>query len=117
MDVEVDLYSGRPNPHFRLNPDEASEVLRRLADLPPLSDHAAPREGLGYRGLRLVPESSDSIAEIEVSAGVVVVHNRDGSVVYLADPGRTLERWLIETGAESLGPDVTSVLRQEVPCP
>jgi hypothetical protein len=114
MDVEVDLYSGRPNPHFHLDSATAGELMRRLAGLPPLPGPAATREGLGYRGLCITPDVTGPVAEIVVSGGVVVVRDRDGSTRFLADPGRALERWLVEAGTASLDPDVVSALRQDL---
>jgi hypothetical protein len=115
MDVEVDLYSGRPNPHFRLDPAKAGELMRRLAALPPSRGDAAPREGLGFRGLRIQVGAADSpVAEIVVSDGVVLVRDRSGGEYSLEDPDRALERWLIEAGAGSLDPGEVLVLRQDL---
>ena len=115
MDVEVDLYSGRPNPHFRLEPAAAGELMRRLAALPPSPGHAAPREGLGYRGLRIEAGATEaSVAEIVVSDGVVLVRDRSGAEHVLGDPSRGLERWLIEAGAASMDPGEVSALRQDL---
>jgi hypothetical protein len=115
MDVEVDLYSGRPNPYFRLDPAKAGELMRRLAALPPSHGDATPREGLGYRGLRIEAGAADSpVAEIVVSDGVVLVRNRGGGQYLLEDPDRALERWLIEAGAASLDPGEVLVLRRDL---
>jgi hypothetical protein len=115
MDVEVDLYSGRPNPRFRLDPAAAAELMRRLAALPPLSGPATPRETLGYRGLRIDAGVAESPAtEIVVSDGVVIVRDRDGAERLLKDPHRGLERWLIEAGTANLDPGEVVVLRQDL---
>src|SRR5688572_1721092 len=99
MDVEIDLYSGRPNPHFRLDPEAAAELMRRLAVLRPSTGQTRPRERLGYRGLRIEPDVTGSpFAEVVISGGVVFVRDHSGRERLLDDPGRDLERWLVEAG-------------------
>lgn len=49
MRVELDIFSGRPNPSWELSVDEAAELSRRLAAL--IKTETRPDEGgLGYRG-------------------------------------------------------------------
>lgn len=115
MDVEVDLYSGRPNPHFLLEPAAAAELMRRLAVLPPLSGRATPRATLGYRGLRINADETESpVTEIVVSGGAVFVRDRDGAQRVFEDPDRELERWLIEAGKAELDPGEAAVLDQDL---
>lgn len=114
MDVEVDLYSGRPNPRFHLEQEVATELMRLLTDLPPLSGHAAPRETLGYRGLRIMGMDESPVAEIVVSGGVVFVRDRDGAERQLKDPDRRLERWIIDTGATKLDPGAVAAVNQDL---
>jgi len=115
MDVEVDLYSGRPNPRFRLDPAVAAELMRRLDALPPLSGPATPRETLGYRGLRIDAGVAESpVTEILVSNGVVFIRDRGGAERLLEDIHRGLEQWLIEAGMANLDPGEVAVLRHDL---
>lgn len=115
MDVEVDLYSGRPNPRFRLEPAAAAVLMHRLAVLPPLPGRATPRATLGYRGLRINAGVTEStVTEIVVSGGAVFVRDRDGSEHVLKDVDRELERWLVEAGAGQLDPHEVAVLDQDL---
>ncbi|AUS77504.1 hypothetical protein C1701_02965 [Actinoalloteichus sp. AHMU CJ021] len=124
MDVEVALYSGRPNPVFRLRGAEREEASRRLGALVAVPDRSAPPGGLGYQGFRLRPASSDgssdagawevgdagdeptvagsSIVEYAVGGGLVVARGADGGVRVSLDPGRELERWLAERSTRAL---------------
>lgn len=112
MDVEVDLYSGRPNPRFRLDAAAATELLRRLSTLHPSSVPPAPPAGLGYRGLRVdVGTDHPPITRILVSGGSVLVREETGRERRLHDPGRALERWLIDLGAGVLDPGTIAVIR------
>jgi hypothetical protein len=113
-EVEVDLYSGRPNPRFSLDAETEAELVRRLAALPPIGSRAVLREGLGYRGLRIEGQAAAPFSQIVVSAGVVLIYDRAGGERQFADPGRTLERWLVETSAAHLAPGELDMLRQDL---
>jgi hypothetical protein len=114
MDVEVDLYSGRPNPRFELAPDRAVELSRRLSALPPLLDRSAPAEALGYRGLRVEGGPGDPFVEVTVNRGIVVVRGSGGVEQWLQDSGRALERWLLESGVAELHADDLAALRSQI---
>lgn len=99
MRAELDMYSGQPNPAWRLSPTETAEVVHRLGALPSISG-AAVRETLGYRGVVVRTETIDAsslFAEMTVSGGVVRVKDRQGREQWRSDSGRLLERWLIDT--------------------
>ncbi|HEV2720064.1 MAG TPA: hypothetical protein VG323_08600 [Thermoanaerobaculia bacterium] len=85
MLVELDIFSGRPNPRWRLGDAEAARV-RELIDALAPAPAAAPPEppGLGYRGFRI-----DDVAT--AYSGVVRMRGR-----VLADPQRRVERFLLE---------------------
>jgi hypothetical protein len=112
-EVEVDLYSGRPNPRFALDAASGAELERRLAALPPLTGGTSPRDGLGYRGLR-VTGGGVTFVEVRVSAGVAEVRDGRGAVHRRADPGRGLERWLVELAARRLAPGEVDFLRGDL---
>jgi hypothetical protein len=49
MKVQLNIYSGRPNPEWPLSEQQAAEVTQRLTGLPH-STHDAEEGGLGYSG-------------------------------------------------------------------
>jgi hypothetical protein len=111
-EVELDVFSGRPNPTWTLTGPEAEILERRLAALP----RTAPCEvsgRLGYRGL---------VARLKLGAGRWVVRVQAGCVqidegealVHARDEGRELERWLIDTGRQRLGEDVVEIVEREL---
>lgn len=115
MMVEVDLYSGRPNPRFPLEPAAAGELARRIEALAPAAGGGRPRDGLGYRGLRVrTGPDDDDAAEIVVSGGLVTLHGPDGPPRRLEDAGRELERWLLDVGTGRLDPEVLATVRQDL---
>jgi hypothetical protein len=100
MKVELEIYSGQPNPTWVLTHDEVDELNLRLARLL-VRPSAGPRgEPLGYRGLRIAaPTVGESIT---IGAGVVERIGQDGSVRQFDDAGRNLECWLLRTAAGRL---------------
>jgi hypothetical protein len=117
MEIEVDLFSGRPNPRFSLDQGLAAEFLRRVAALEPKPSTAELPDMLGYRGLNVVPEDLEPLIDIRITRGTVLERQRGGTQRALADPGRALERWLIQVGASRLEPAVVSALRQDLELP
>ena len=94
-EVELDLYSGRPNPRWELTAEEGRELLRRLGDLEGSAAGFAPEPpGLGYRGFILVPVGPDDglTERIEVYGGTITIH-RGRKAVHYRD-SRDVEEWL-----------------------
>lgn len=110
--VEVDLYSGRPNPAWSLPPEEAARLVERIDGLAP-ADEAEPPGRLGYRGLRFrLSARGREIASGESFDGHLRLQDSAGAR-HLADPGREVERWLLATGQGKIEPQVYEALRHE----
>lgn len=70
--VELDVFSGRPNPRWQLSRAEAIDVEEALHDLP--RTEASPNEpGLGYRGLILMnpTPAAGLVPRIRIHGGVI----------------------------------------------
>ena len=87
MEVELDVFSGRPNPSWSLSPAEEEELLFRLSDLPPTDSVPDPVD-LGFRGFRIVGPAR----KIWVFGGTVTISD-DAGTRALADTSG-MERWL-----------------------
>lgn len=110
MQVEADVFSGRPNPRWTPDAAAAREFSRRLGELPAAA--AAPAfEGLGYRGL-VVTGLEGECGEVRVHGGRAWAEC-GGETRTLADAGRSLERWLLATGEGRLEPATLALLRSE----
>lgn len=96
VSVRLLIHSGRPDPEWSLNADEARELVELLtASVGAQRAHPPQAGGLGYRGflIRDAPVG-DRAGEIAVFSGVVT--ERPGpQAVHWRDP-RGVERWLIE---------------------
>jgi len=93
MNVELDVYSGRPNPQWTLSHDEARTLTDALSNLQEVSD--PPEPGLGYRGF-IVSIPGASPRRVSIVNGFVSVGNPDGATRHYRDSAG-LERRLIES--------------------
>jgi len=91
LTVRLQIYSGRPDPEWTLEPDVADEVARRLRQAVSAEPvHAPPEGGLGYRGFRITGGDALGLpSELAVFRGVV-------SEV----AGKQTRHWLDATGFE-----------------
>lgn len=76
MIVELDVFSGRPNPTWELSAEQMTEILEAFQDLP-LTHQPLAENGLGYRGFILLnPERLAGLApHIRVYNGIVTMSN------------------------------------------
>ena len=72
LTVELDAFSGRPNPTWTLTAAEAGEVLERLRGLPAASA-SIPDLGLGYRGFVLRGEAEELPGRAYVTSGLIAL--------------------------------------------
>jgi hypothetical protein len=75
--IELDVFSGRPNPTWSLTSAEADALETRLADLPRAAG-PVPEGTLGYRGFIV----RDGILRIEIGRGLVIVRRGDATEIY-----------------------------------
>ena len=116
MRVEADLFSGRPNPAWTLDAARADVLADLLRALP--SDPVAagsPPDHLGYRGIVVYEVHSvlPGCDTLRVHGGRAYAECTDGLRTF-ADAGRTVERWLADTGRSHLDPDLYALIGQEL---
>lgn len=104
-DVELDVFSGVPNPGWTLTDAQTAHLLAMVAALS--STETAPRSGnqLGYRGMVVRAAAT----ELRLHDGIVDV----GGTLY-SDPERRVARWLLETGRASVGDHVYAIAEAEL---
>ena len=111
--VTLDIFSGRPNPCWPLAAGAAKTLADRLTGLALQSGKGEEPPGLGYRGLLVEFGDGPRIeTPLRVYRGCVL-----RGVACFADPGRALERWLLETGKDAIPPEIRSALRAEFDAP
>ena len=93
--VELNVFSGRSNPSWRLEPEEAAELFNRVRRLSPGDEAAAPR--FGYRGFTVYRmERGRPAPWLEVGSGAVRLTEEGREALY-RDTG--IEEWLREQAA------------------
>jgi len=92
MRIEIDVYSGRPNPEFRLSEPLSRELARMLQDLP-AAGREAPEPGLGYRGF-VVSETGGSglPARLRIFDGLVINEDAQPPKTFIDSKGA--EAWM-----------------------
>ena len=98
MQVEFDVFSGRPNPTWKLSSSESAEILALLDNLPP-APVPAENIALGYRGFLLsdLQQNEQEIVQIRICAGVVTVYGQTSR--YYQDLHQA-ERHLLQQAAQ-----------------
>lgn len=103
--VTLDVYSGKPNPSWKLSREESEELLKRLGVLASTEEQVAEFDGLGYREVQVVVIESGKEVAISASQGFVKVQ-RGGVQKRFVDSGRTVELWLVQSGERQLPPEL-----------
>jgi hypothetical protein len=103
-EVELDIFSGAPNPGWSLAAAEADAFMAQLAALPRVAPRPFPGQ-LGYRGFVVQCRQGTKAWPVRVHNGLVQV-SRDGADTYTGDEQRRLERWLLNTGRPYLKADL-----------
>src|SRR5690242_13956615 len=91
MQVEIDLFSGRPNPTWELGSAESSEVLALIHGLPTCPSGPEP-EALGFRGFVLTDQNTGE--RIVSYSGTVWRRSKAGATCF-QDAARKLDRFLM----------------------
>lgn len=109
MIVELDVFSGRPNPTWSLSAEQSMELLAAFQDLPP-ADKPSLENGLGYRGFLLWnPDRAGGLApHIRIYGSIVTM--TDGHVQSYRDVHGIEHRLLLQASQHGYKTIVDSVL-------
>jgi len=113
--VELDIFSGVPNPTWVLSLPEASDLASRISTLNPTKDIAQHPENLGYRGfiVQTIDASSETVQTIRAYHGYIEVVDSTRTTYYV-DPQRQIELWLLATAKPTLAEDLTAGIFKEI---
>ncbi len=121
MIVELNIFSGRPNPRWHLTgPQEVSfwGVLSRIIRRPSVQPAESLPDGLGYRGLTVtVTNDGISTREVDVYHQTVtvkgVIGGVPGSVSYIDEAGE-LQKFLHGTVPDEVSCRVKQLIHESV---
>jgi hypothetical protein len=104
--VEVDVFSGRPNPTWQLSAGEARTLLQML-DGTRSGDSREPCAvpGLGYRGLNVKIVGGANLSHWRVFDGCVEQNGRA-----FADPNANVESFILRSMPPDLKSDLAGIL-------
>ena len=110
-EVELDIFSGMPNPTWSLTDEEEDSFVKRLAALAP-SSSSQLSGNLGYRGFIVQCMQGDNLQLIRIQKGTVQIS--EGAIeVYASDKNRELERWLLNTGKPHVDDKLFQIAQRE----
>ncbi len=109
--VELDIFSGMPNPTWVLTNAEADSFMKMLEAMSRTS--ATELSGnLGYRGFIVQVTQGSDTQLVYIQTGIV--HISTGATnVYVNDKDRELERWLLNTGRPYLENELLQMVERE----
>jgi hypothetical protein len=109
VQVELDIFSGRPNPTWVLDQIQCQVFLTLLGALPRTQSLPPEPPGLGYRGFVVSQIPSRPGGLLRAFQGYVKAGSGRSSSV-LRDEERKLEHWLLESGKGHLEERVYQVV-------
>jgi hypothetical protein len=115
LEIELDAFSGQPNPRWELAEAQATEFIKQLHALPRTQPSGPGSEGLGYRGFVVTPRSEPMVGfdEIRLYGGTVWVRHGDRTETF-RDAGHMLERWLLDSGRNQVPEPVRQHIQREI---
>jgi hypothetical protein len=113
VEVELDIFSGNPNPIWILSEADGVLFLKKIAMLPKASTRELS-DNLGYRGfiVKVISETEENL--IRIQNGTVQLSQNDTNV-YFSDQDRHLERWLLNSGKSNLKSDLFRIVELDFP--
>jgi hypothetical protein len=110
VEVELDIFSGMPNPTWVLSDDEAERFLKQLEAAPRTSARELSGN-LGYRGFIVQVTQGGSTQLIRVQNGIIHI-SEGATMAYARDENRDLERWLLEIGKPHLKNELYQIVER-----
>lgn len=109
--VELDVFSGQPNPTWNLSASQCAEVEQHINQLPETaSESLQSPPALGYRGLIIRYANQQGAREsIRIYRGIA-----QSERLQLQDPDRNLEKWLLSTGQDLVDSTMQRYLQTEL---
>ena len=115
LQIELDAFSGRPNPRWELTGAQAAEFPTLLRALPPAQGSHFTAEGLGYRGF--VVSANEGLVngydDMRLYRGTVLSRSGDRAETF-SDPERILERWLLRSARGHVAESVLRYIQSEI---
>lgn len=109
MYVELDIFSGRPNPRWETAAADDARIITSISRLSRIAEERARVDRLGYRGFVVTDEQCRAFQRLWVFGSAVEILTASGVTTY-RDADRSLERTLVELARRQLPDEVYEVL-------
>ena len=111
-EVELDIFSGRPNPMWRLSDADTTTLLCELDELPE-APPVAIANNLGYRGFVVHIQHDEGETRLVIQNGTIQAVRGD-STTYYRDSDRELEQWLLNSGRPFIDDSIATVVERDM---
>ena len=111
--IELDIFSGRPNPTWDLSAADTATLTGIIGSLPPSSPVDLPTP-LGYRGFLVSVSEPELRPVVTMRAYQGVVEYQGYETRYYADPDKQVERWLLATARPQIDTQLYDSLLAEI---
>ncbi len=101
IEIEIDIFSGRPNPRWALSAGNAVELTNRLKSTLPTIDGPQPQPRLGYRGFVLYRADANGTVRPWLRVFKGTISDLMGEDLHSYHDIVALEDWLIELAGEA----------------
>jgi hypothetical protein len=85
--VELDVFSGEPNPTWQATREETQEIHAQLVGVEQVKTAEPPAGRLGYRGFTVTLGGADNPRVYDVGSGLIVAHITPQAVDVFTDRG------------------------------
>jgi hypothetical protein len=111
--VELDVYSGQPNPRWKLDDKICQDVLEEISHLATESTKIQRPDALGYRGLSVIMDIAPSgkREEFYVGGGYVFLRH-EGMETVRIDDNRRMEQKLLASGMRTSDKKLRALVSQ-----
>ncbi len=114
--VTLGVYSGRPDPSWALTEVQVAALVGQLASLP-VTTGVPPQGGLGYHGFSILVRENGKADRTVIAYRGAVTSPGDAPGSYRADPQRTVERALLDTGRPHIAAAEVSIVEADLTGP
>ena len=115
LQIELDAFSGQPNPRWELTKEQAVEFLRQFRALRAAPAGHSGGQGLGYRGFIVTSKGRllNGYENVRLYRGYVFAQRGD-PVETFHDQERRLEHWLLDSARGHVPESVLPFVQEQI---
>jgi hypothetical protein len=111
--VELNIFSGRPDPGWEIPLEQAMELYKEAISFP-ATDAKKLFEGLGYRGFRVFIDQNDEQRIICTVFSDLVKIVSGSTTQYKRDKERKMEKWLLLSAKTNIDEPLFKIIEKQI---